>query len=149
MKPEDQIVWAAILLHDGYVTCLSSKPFEEARNPSLNSLLGVGRVRYALTMLADILYTRVLKHEGSLFTASIPYAAEYEVLVKVANKVCTEEALNQDEVGAAAFFTKTLVRQYGYSYLVSAVRDHSLEWILPSQMQLPNQVEDTFIIWTL
>ena len=140
MKPEDQIVWAALLLHDGYDMCISSKPFEEAGNPSLNSLLGVGRVRFALTMLAHILYKRVLKHEGSLFTASIPYAAEFELLVKVASKVCTEEALNQGEVGAAAFFIKTLVRQYGYSYFVSAVKDHSLEWILPPQIQLPNQV---------
>lgn len=140
MELEYQIVWAAILLQYGYDMCLSTQPFEESGNPSLNSLLGIGRVRFALTMLADILYTRMLQHEESEITASIPFAAEVELLVNVANKVCTDEALNQDEVGAAAYFVKTLVRQYGYSYLVSAVSDHSLEWILPQNIQLPNQV---------
>lgn len=131
MELDHQIVWAAILLQYGYDMCISSKPF---KNPSLNALLGVGRVRFALTMLADILYTRVLKHEGSVLTADV------ELLLRVAKRVCTEETLNQDEVGAAAFFIKTLVRQYGYSCLVSAVRDHSLEWILPPDVQLPDQV---------
>lgn len=139
MELEYQIVWAAILLQYGYDMCLSTQPFEESGNPSLNCLLGIGRVRFALTMLADILYTRMLQHESEI-TASIPFAAEVELLVNVANKVCTDEALNQDEVGAAAYFVKILVRQYGYSYLVSAVSDHSLEWILPQNIQLPNQV---------
>ena len=96
--------------------------------PNLEYLEGVAKVRYSLSVVAE-----VLKNEE-----------RYVELLRAAGRMCADREVNcidpsgaRGTVGPVVYLLKLLVRQYGMPCLNAAAEDY--DWIIPKEMR-PDEV---------
>ena len=95
--------------------------------PTLEYLEGVAKVRYSLSVVAE-----VLKNEQ--------YGHHCMELIRAAGRVCSDCEVNcidptgrKDTVGPVIYLLKLIVRQYGMPCLKAAAEVH--EWLIPTQLK--------------
>ena len=101
--------------------------------PTLEYLEGVAKVRYSLSIVAE-----VLKNER--------YGHHFMELLRAAGRMCADREVNcidltghKDTVGPVIYLLKLIVRQYGMPCLKAAAEIH--EWLIPAQLK-SNQVSN-------
>ena len=95
--------------------------------PTLEYLEGVAKVRYSLSVVAEVLKNA---HKGHHFME----------LITVAAKMCSDHKVNcidptdqQNTVGPMIYLLKLIVRQYGMPCLRVAAQVHN--WLIPAQLK--------------
>ncbi len=95
--------------------------------PTLEYLESVAKVRYSLSVVAEVLKE---DHRGH----------DFMELLKSAAKVCSDCEINcidptgrTDTVGPVVYLLKLIVRQYGMPCLSVAAQAH--DWIVPAQLK--------------
>ena len=105
---------------------------------TLDYLEGVAKVRYALSVTAELLNQ-----------SDQPRSQEESVLVvqllQQAREVCTDPSINsvdttgrKDTVGPVVYLIKLLTRQYGLNCLQAAEEEHG--WIVPEVLRKSEEV---------
>ena len=126
------------ILDEGLQACQHE---QHTNNVTLEYLEGVAKVRYALSVVAELLN-------------QIDHACSYEdsvlvdKLLGLAREVCVDPNINiigqGNTVGPAVFLIKLLVRQYGLKYLYKASEAHA--WVVPEQLKQTGVVRNIRIL---
>ena len=129
------------ILEDGYQALCQHGRYTEA--VSLDYLEGVAKVRFALSVVAELLNQNDQpwsQHEDGVLVAQ---------LLHQAREVCVDPTINsiddtgqRDTVGPVVFLIKLLVRQYGLNCLQKASEDHV--WIVPEQLKQTGEVRQQY-----
>ena len=108
-----------LLLEDKTVALLDQSI---GRRITLQYLEGIAQVRFALTVVSELVYNQ---HEGKHPNT------ESAKLIERTEIFCRSEVLNQEDSGPSIFLVKQLARQYGMSLVNSISSDYELGWIVP------------------
>ena len=101
---------------------------------SLPYLEAVAKLRYSLSVVAELLYTQLTAERQQQYTH------DALLLIEEAKQCCSIPQLNEDEAGPAVYLVKLLMRQYGPSFL-SRVCDHTeLLWVVPEHLRQTDEV---------
>ena len=104
---------------------------------TLPYLEAVAKLRYSLSVVAELLYTQLTAERQQHHTN------DALLLVKETKQCCSIPQLNEDEAGPAVYLVKLLMRRYGPSFL-SYVCDHTeLLWIVPEHLRQTDEVPYT------
>ena len=121
-----QVQQACRLLQDGY--SMMAQHFSQKHQPEY--LEGVSKVRYSLSVVADVLSRS--EHD------------DHQKLLEVAEKVCTDTDINVvnhfqhiSVVGPSIYLVKLLIRRYGMPCLKATAEAY--KWILPDDIR-PKEV---------
>ena len=106
---------------------------------SLDYLESVSQVRYALSVVAELLYKQTEK--GSQVVGNL-YTSAAQILIQVAKDCCTEHAMNEKDSGPAVYLIKLLVRRYGMSFLAGLTANSANDWVVPTHLKRSKQVTD-------
>ena len=106
------------------------------KSASLPFLEAVAKLRYALAVMAELLYFQ----KAAVMTAEQGeehhyFAHDALQLMDGTKTCCSNPHLNQIEAGPAVFLVKLLVRQYGFSFLATLTTDPSLTWVVPTEFR--------------
>ena len=101
-------------------------------------LEAVAKMRYSLSVVAELLYTQLTAERQQQYTHNAL------LLIEEAKRCCSNPQLNEDEAGPAVYLVKLLMRQYGPSFL-SRVCDHTeLLWVVPEHLRQTDEVQCYF-----
>ena len=132
---------AITILEDGHRSVREQGQYTDT--VSLEYLEGVAKVRFALTIVAELLSQsgEARSQEGSELVMQLFHQTR---------EVCTDTSINcldttgkKDTVGPVVYLLKLLVRQYGLSCLQKASQEHT--WILPEVLRQTEEVYKTQI----
>ncbi len=124
------------ILEDGYQALRQLG--QHTDTVTLDYLEGVAKVRFALSVVAELLNENDLprSHENGVLVVQ---------LLHQAREVCVDQTINsiddtgqRDTVGPVVFLIKLLVRQYGLNCLQRASEAHA--WIVPEQLRQTGEV---------
>ena len=101
--------------------------------PNLEYLEGVAKVRYSLSVVAEVLKNE--EHHMELLRAAGRMCSDRDVN-------CIDPSSDRGTVGPVVYLLKLLVRQYGMPCLNAAVEKH--DWIIPEEVQ-PDKVTTSSI----
>ena len=121
----------------------SANQLEPLRHQSLDYFESVSQVRFALSVVAELLYKQCEK--GSQAVGHLHTSAA-EALIQVAKDCCTDDAMNEEDSGPAVYLVKLLVRRYGTSFLAGITADPAMEWVVPSHLKRSKEVPAYFIM---
>ena len=95
--------------------------------PTLEYLEGVAKVRYSLSVVAEVLKNEQRGHH-------------FMELLRVAGEMCSDYKVNcidptgqKDTVGPVIYLLKLIVRQYGMPCLKAAAKAH--DWLIPHELK--------------
>ena len=98
---------------------------------SLEYLESVSQVRFALSVVSEVLYKQ--NEKGSQAVGHFHTNAA-QLLIQVAKDCCTHDKMNEEDSGPAVYLVKLLVRQYGMAFFISLTADPTMEWVVPSHL---------------
>ena len=101
------------------------------KEKSKQFLYAVGWLRFGLTIVARILH----KLDGGLECTD-----DEKILLREAEAVCTDAKLNHNNTGPVIFLVKHLFKRYGHATLLSVSKNTTLSWVLPQELNTPNEV---------
>lgn len=111
---------------------------------TLEFLEGVAKVRFALSVVAELLNQSDQQRSAKDGVLVVR-------LLQQAREVCVDPNVNSvddtgqtDTVGPVVFLIKLLVRQYGLNCLQRASEDHA--WIVPEQLKQTGEVSKKYTI---
>lgn len=120
------------VLIDGYSALLEHR----RGTPTLEYLEGVAKVRYSLSVVAE-----VLKDEEN--------GQHSMELLRAAGRMCSDREVNcidptdrRDTVGPVIYLLKLMVRQYGMPCLKAAAEIH--EWIIPAELKTEKVINNNY-----
>ena len=126
------------ILEDGYKALCQRG--QHADIVTLDYLEGVAKVRFALSVVAELLNQndQPRSHEEDVQVVKLLHVAQ-EVCVD-ANINTIDDTGRRDTVGPVVFLIKLLVRQYGLRYLRKASEAHV--WITPELLKETGEVRN-------
>ncbi len=104
-------------------------------NESLEYVEGVAKIRFALSMAAQLINKQICIADSS----DVPqycYGAHAEFLLQSARDLCTDQRVCRQQTGPAVYLLKLLVRRYGMHRFQSIIQSSDHTWILPEELQL-------------
>ena len=110
---------------------------------SLEYLETVSQVRFALSIVAELLYKQ--NEMGSQAVGHLHTNAA-QILIQVAKDCCINDNMNQKDSGPAVYLVKLLVRRYGMSFLADLTADSDMEWVVPSHLNISKEVTNYVVI---
>ena len=141
-KPlQERISWAYQLLCDRRNNANQDEP---PGHLSLDYLESVSQVRFAFSVVAELLYKR--SERGSQAVGHLHTSAA-QILIQVAKDCCTDDVMNEEGSGPAVYLVKLLVRRYGMSFLAGLTADPAMEWVVPSHLKRSKEVIDYAIMF--
>ena len=116
---------AAEILQEGHIALLNHK----ANKISLGYIEGVAKVRFALSVAAELFQKRDVVMKPALLHA--------------VREVCTNATINhvdvtRDKIGPVFYLLKLIVRKYGFPCLAEVSADHT--WVVPSELKRADEV---------
>lgn len=115
---------------------------EEGDHLSLSYLEGIAKVRFGISVVAEVLHQRLT--EETLVT----HGAAANILVNIAHRLIADRTVNHidstgktDTSGPCIFLLKLLFRQYGSECMWRTAE--TCDWILPPEL---HQSEDVRIV---
>ena len=109
------------------------------RHLSLGYLESVSQVRFALSVVSELLYKQ--NEKGSQAVGHLHTHAA-QILIQVAKDCCTDDVMNEEDSGPAVFLVKLLVRRYGMSFLADLTADPAMDWVVPLHLKRSGEVND-------
>ena len=108
--------------------------------PTLDYLEGVARVRFALSVVSELLNQndQPWSHEDGVLVAQLFHQAREVCMDSNINSI--DDTGQRDTVGPVVFLIKLLVRQYGLNCLQKASEEHA--WIVPEQLKQTGEVHN-------
>ena len=125
------------LLHQGAEDMMEHHP------TSLPYLEAVAKLRYALSVVAELLYYQQERQTAGQREVGHLYTHEAKLLVEHAKWCCSHSQLNEEEAGPAVYLVKLLARQYGCSFLTNLTANPALTWVVPPQFRQSTEVSIT------
>ena len=133
-----------VILQDGHRVLRQHGENAESGAVTLEFLEGVAKVRFALSVVAELLNQSDQQRsaeDGVLIIRLLHQAGEVCVDPNI-NSI--DDTAQRDTVGPVVFLIKLLVRQYGLNCLQKASKDHA--WIIPEQLRHAGEVSKILII---
>ncbi len=93
----------------------------------------VAKLRYALAVVAELLYTRVERKDA--------HSREGRELLEIAKQCCISPALNDEDAGPGVYLVKQIYRRYGKAFLTTLTSNRAMEWIVPQHLRKSDEVE--------
>ena len=90
----------------------------------------VAKLRYALAVVAELLYTQ----EGT-------HSRDGRKLLEIAKQCCISSALNDENAGPGVFLVKQIYRRYGNTFLTTLTSNRAMGWIVPPHLRKSDEVE--------
>ena len=100
---------------------------------TLQHFEAVAKLRYALAVVAELLYTQVEK--------KCAHSREELELLEKAKQCCISPALNDEDAGPGVFLVKQIYRRYGKAFLTTLTSNRAMEWIVPLHLRKSDEVE--------
>ena len=113
----------------------STKNMKEHPSTSLPYLEAVAKMRYALSVVAELIYSLNMGQTTGQGDESTQWTNEAYRLMKKAKVCCSHSELNEREAGPAVYLVKLLVRQYGHSFLTTLTTNSAMAWVVPIQFR--------------
>ena len=131
------------ILEVGYQALCQHGQYTNA-TPTLDYLEGVARVRFALSIISELLNQndQPWSHEDSVLVAQLLHQAREVCMDRNINSI--DDTGQRDTVGPVVFLIKLLVRQYGLNCLQRASEEHV--WIVPEQLKQTGEVHRIILI---
>ena len=107
--------------------------------PALPYLEAVAKLRYSLSVVAELLHTQLTAERGE---GGHYHTHEAHLLIEETKQCCSIPQLNQEEAGPGVYLVKLLMRQYGPSFLTTLTSDPALQWVVPKHLR---QCDDTVL----
>ena len=109
---------------------------------SVPYLEGVAKLRYALSVTAQLLYhqqerTSPGRGEGMYHSHGA------QLLLDKAKECCSLPQFNKDEARPAIYLVKLLARQYGLSFLTKLTSNPAVVWVVPEHLRRSDKVSIT------
>ena len=101
---------------------------------SVEFLEGVAQVRFALSIVAELLNRRVSSSREDQDASMLEYGADATSIIAIAREACVDEEINALESGPLLYLFKLIVRQYGLTCLNNLIELRDLSWILPPEL---------------
>lgn len=132
----DKVTVSYQLLKEGRSAVLNSPDPSAGGTISVPYLEGIAKLRYSLTVVAELLQYQH-KKEGGYFTH------EAHLLLDSARKFCEmrDDVFNTDDAGPAVFLVKQIARQYGVTFLTDVISNQTMEWIVPTHLRRSKEVK--------
>ena len=102
---------------------------------SVEFLEGVAQVRFALSIVAELLSKRVSLSREDHDASMLEYGADATTIIEESRDICMDVEINPPECGPLLYLFKLVVRQYGVTYVSNLIEFRDLEWILPPQLK--------------
>ena len=99
--------------------------------PTLPYLEAVAKLRYSLSVVAELLHTQLTAGRGE----GGGYSLDVYLLIEETKQCCSTPQLNQEEAGPGVYLVKLLMRQYGPSFLSTLTSDPTLQWVVPEHLR--------------
>ena len=91
-------------------------------------------MRFAKFVVAELLHCQFEgKRKGY-------YTDEAQLFLQAAKGCCEDEIVNVEDAGPGIFLVKQIVRQYGMTFLMNLISDHSMEWVVPVHLRRSKEV---------
>ena len=94
-------------------------------------------MRFAKFVVAELLHCQ-LEDRGK-----VQYTHEAELFLQAAKSCCVDQIVNVEDAGPGIFLVKQIVRQYGMTFLMNLISDHSMEWVVPVHLRRSEEVRYT------
>ena len=101
---------------------------------TLPYLEGTAKIRYSLTVVAELLYCQNSGERQCLHTN------DSRLLLDIAKKCCSDHNLNSDVSGPGIYLVKQLARQFGVTFLTNVTSEEGMQWIIPENLRLSEEV---------
>ena len=120
-------------LKDGHMALRQHEENTGSSAVTLEYLEGVAKVRYALSVVAELLNQddQPRSQEDGMFVVQLVHQAQVVCMDPNVNSI--DDTEQSDTVGPVVFLIKLLVRQYGLNCLQKASEAHA--WIMPEQLK--------------
>ena len=120
-------------LKDGHMALRQHEENTRSSAVTLEYLEGVAKVRYALSVVAELLNQddQPQSQEDGVFVVQLVHQAQVICMDPNVNSI--DDTEQSDTVGPVVFLIKLLVRQYGLNCLQKASETHA--WIMPEQLK--------------
>ena len=126
--PNKQLLETAKRLRDAHQVYTPEKYVKENSKQLLHA---VGWLRFGLTVVASIL---------SKLDGGQECSDDEKILLQEAKTICTDAKLNQNHTGPVVFLVKQLFKRFGHATLLSVSKKSTLLWVLPKELDTPNEV---------
>ena len=110
--------------------------------PALPYLEAVAKLRYSLSVVAELLHTQLTAERGADRGGGHYHTHEARLLIEETKQCCSISHINQEEAGPGVYLVKLLMRQYGPSFLTTLTSDPALQWVVPEHLW---QCDDTVL----
>ena len=107
----------------------------ENHSTSLPYLEAVAKLRYAISVVAELLYHQQERQTARRGEGGHHFTHEAHLLVEEAKVCCSHPQLKKQEAGPAVYLVKLLARQYGLSFLTTLTGNPALTWVVPAQFR--------------
>ena len=93
----------------------------------------VAKLRYALAVVAEFLYTHVERKDT--------HSHDGRELLEITKQCCIAPALNDEDAGPGVYLVKQIYRRYGKAFLTTLTSNRAMEWIVPQHLRKSDEVE--------
>ena len=100
--------------------------------PTLPYLEAVAKLRYSLSVVAELLHTQLTAGRGE---GGHCHTHDAHLLIEETKQCCSTPQLNQEEAGPGVYLVKLLMRRYGPSFLSTLTSDPALQWVVPEHLR--------------
>ena len=100
--------------------------------PTLPYLEAVAKLRYSLSVVAELLHTQLTAGRGE---GGHCHTHDAHLLIEETKQCCSVPQLNQEEAGPGVYLVKLLMRRYGPSFLSTLTSDPALQWVVPEHLR--------------
>ena len=105
---------------------------------TLPYLEGIAKLRYSLTVVAELLYCQYSGEKQGHHTR------DSQLLIEMASRCCSDYNVNKDDTGPGVFLVKQLARQYGFTFLFNVASDKTMQWVIPVSLRQSEEVRYFF-----
>ena len=97
--------------------------------PALPYLEAVAKLRYSLSVVAELLHTQLTAGRGG----GHYHTHEAHLLIEETKQCCSIP--QEEEAGPGVYLVKLLMRRYGPSFLTTLTSDPALQWMVPEHLR--------------
>ena len=111
--------------------------------PTLPYLEAVAKLRYSLSVVAELLHTQLTAGRGE---GGHCHTHDAHLLIEETKQCCSIPQLNQEEAGPGVYLVKLQMRRYGPSFLSTLTSDPALQWVVPEHLR---QSDDKVLVFSI
>ena len=145
MSLQSRVGYAYQVMSEGKEVVLKSYAPTFEGGVSLRYLEGIAKLRYALIVVAELLYCQYGANSREDRNQSF-YSHETQLLLDVAKRCCDDDVVNINNTGPAVFLVKQIAQQFGISFLIKLTSDKTMQWVVPHHLRIPEVIKQHITI---